>query len=217
MARPARQQIGSVPALYPNAFRPNFPLIISGYTVTSMLGDYYKRASVRLSRSCIKFDLPHMIFPLTPQKGWCAGCSLKPALILYAIRKFQQPVLWIDADAEIFQYPKEFDNATFDMALHSASGHWLSGTLYISNKIEEFVKAWKRRTEENTPDEVTLLHTHRNWPNNERAPRLKMLDASYNTVVHKKTRTDKIVIGHYIRSDVAPVRGVEAVPLNEKF
>jgi hypothetical protein len=142
---------------------------------------------------------------------------LKPSLILYAIRKFQQPVLWIDADAEIFQYPKEFDNAAFDMALHSAGGHWLSGTLYISNKIEEFVKAWKKRTEESTPDEITLLHTYRNWTGSGRAPRLKMLDANYNTVVHKRTITNKIVIGHYIRRDVAGTRGVEAVELNEKF
>jgi len=202
---------------YPGAFRGNFPLIISGYTTDSGLGDYYKRASLRLSRSCIKFDLPHAIFPWRKQKDWVAGCALKPALILHVLKTFRRPVLWIDADAEIFQYPQIFDTPVFSMALHSATGHWLSGTLYLNCQTIEFVEAWHNNTKSSTPDEISLLHTYNRFEAKKRAPKLKILPSSYNTVVHTKTKLTNVIIGHYIRKNIAGSRGVEAVELNEKF
>lgn len=190
--------------------RPDFPIIISGYTVSSHLGDYYKKAAFRLTKSLIQHDLPHVIYPLKPVKSWTAGCALKPTLILHTLKAYNHPVLWIDADGEVFQYPKIFENAKFDVALRKVGGHWLSGTLYFSPKAIPLVTEWKKRTTPNEPDEITLLQLCRKTT---MGAKVTMLDKPYNQVVHTKTDTSKVIIGHYIRPDVAGSRGVKAVKL----
>ena len=193
-------------------YRPEFPIVVSGYTVTSHLGDYYKRASYRLVNSLIKFDIPHLIYPMKGVKNWAKGCSFKARIIWHALRTFNHPVLWIDIDGEMFQYPSIFEDANFDMALHcSDGGHWLTGTLYFSPIAADFVEIWMEEAEKTAePDEIVLLHLHRN-----RDPkfRLKLLPIEYNKVVHTRTDTSKLVIGHYIRSDIAGMRGVKHVKI----
>ena len=190
--------------------RPDFPIVISGYTVKSHLGDYYKRATHRLTESLIKYDMQHIIYPLKSVDDWTTGCSLKPALILETLKAFKRPVLWIDADGEVFKYPKIFENAKFDIALRKVGGHWLSGTLYFSPKAIPLVTEWVKQTTTKEPDEITLLNICRKTTF---GAKLKMLDKPYNQVVHSETDTSKIIIGHYIRPDVAGTRGVKAVKI----
>ena len=64
------------------AHKPNFPLIVTAYTVSSHLGDYYKRAVARFTKSCIKHDLKHIVYPLNQVGDWVKGCNLKPTVIL---------------------------------------------------------------------------------------------------------------------------------------
>jgi len=193
--------------------RPHFPTIVTAYTVHSHLGDYYKRATARFTKSCIKFDLPHAVYPLNPVTDWTAGCSLKPTVILHALRLYQAPILWVDADAEIYQHPEIFENmGTAEMAIHaSKGGHWLSGTLYFRPKAIRFVERWLKATKANEPDEITLLNLYRNSGPRDR-PTLHMLPAEYNTVVHADSNTTSLVIGHHIRPDVAPSRKIKASP-----
>lgn len=187
--------------------RPNFPVIVSAYTISSHLGNYYQRASIRLTKSLIKYNLRHFIYPLNPVNDWVKGCSLKPTVILSVLKTVQCPVLWIDADAELFAYPELFNGPTkFDMALRSSEGHWLSGTLYFTPKAIDFVEHWLSQTKPNEPDEITLLRLYRNCPPQKR-PVLEMLPQSYNTVVHSETDFSQVVIGHHVRPDVAPSRG----------
>ena len=193
--------------------RPHFPMIITAYTTQSHLGDYYKRAVARFTKSCIKFDLPHTVFPLNPVSDWTHGCSLKPTVILHALRLYQTPVLWIDADAEIFQHPTIFENiGDAEMAIHSSKGgHWLSGTLYFKPRATHFVERWLKMTKSNEPDEITLLNLYRST-DPKHSPKLHLLPAEYNTVVHADSNTTSLVIGHHIRPDVAPSRKIKASP-----
>lgn len=189
---------------------PEFPIVISAYTTDSHLGDYYKRATVRLVKSLNKFDLPHMIFPMTPIKNWVEGCSFKPLIIQYALKAFNRPILWIDADGEVNKFPEIFIKNKFDIGLVSYGGHWLTGTLYVNQNCTELINDWVLKTKKEEPDEITLLRLYRS---KRYKTKLELLPRSYNEVVHTKTDMDKVIIGHYIRSDVAPSRGVEAVKL----
>lgn len=189
----------------------DFPLIISGYTKNSHLGSYYKRAIARLQKSLLKFDLPHIIFPMIDPKNWIDGCSFKPSLIYYMLDKINHPVLWIDADGEILQEPTLFNNPKFDLGLVKVGGgHWLSGTLYVGLGAKTLIDDWKSTVSAKEADEITLLHLVRN---KYKKLKVEFLPQSYNSVVHSKTDASNIVIGHYIRPDVAPSRGVKSVEI----
>lgn len=208
------QDVPKVAPMYNNdlnkiAHKPKFPIIVTAYTVTSHLGDYYKKAIARFTKSCIKHDLKHIVYPLNGVGDWVKGCNLKPTVILDALETFKQPILWIDADAVILKHPAAFDNPNFDMALHvQGSGHWLSGTLYFSNNVIDFVREWKNITTTSTPDEITLLNVYRNSANK---PKMQPLPSEYNQVVHSGTDLNSLIIGHYIRPDIAPSRGVKPI------
>jgi len=191
--------------------RRPWPIVISAYTVTSHLGDYYKRATARLQASLLKFDLPHIILPMKKPIDWTHGCSFKADIIHHFFTTLKQPILWIDADGEMFQLPEIFKNATFDMALSSTGGgHWLTGTLYFGMGAGNLINDWKNACSQKEADEITLLNLCRNKHKN---LNIKMLPSPYNQIVHSKTDTSKLIIGHYIRPDVAPSRGVKAVKI----
>jgi hypothetical protein len=192
--------------------RRGFPLIITAYTITSHLGDYYKRCVARLIRSCIKFDLSHLVLPLEKQESWDAGCSTKIVVIQQLLKQFNKPLLWLDADAEIFTYPNLFESINCEMALASISGHWLTGTLYFTPSALPFIELWKKRT--GAVDEVALLQEFNATPRHKR-PQTIMLPASYNTAIHTTSDLSNVVIGHHMRPDVAPSRGCQANPVPE--
>lgn len=203
--------------------RPKFPIIVTAYTIDSHLGNYYQRCVTRLTKSCIKFNLQHIVFPLNSVDSWLHGCNLKPTVILHALQLFQSPILWIDADAEIFKYPQIFEDPfKYDIALAAEappSGHWLSGTLYCKPAAIDFVEAWRQHTptksiKDKDADEVTIRNL---WYDSDPAsrPSIHLLPEPYNTIIHTKTNLSNVVIGHYIREDIAPVRNCEALPVPE--
>lgn len=203
---------------------PDFPMVITAYTTTSHLGDYYQRAVARLTKSCIKFNMPHIVYPLQGVNNWLCGCNLKPTVIMNALLTFNKPILWIDADAEVFKFPEIFNmpDFTYDMALSAEkppSGHWLSGTFYCKPSAIEFIDKWRQITPSTKPqecdaDELTLKNL---WHNSDplTRPKLHLLPIQYNSVVHTKTDTSKLIIGHYIRQDIAPLRNCESIPVPE--
>jgi hypothetical protein len=191
--------------------RRSFPLIVTAYTITSHLGDYYKRCVTRLVRSCIKFDLSHLVLPLEQQGGWDAGCATKIVVIQQLLRQLNRPLLWLDADAEIFAYPSIFETVNCEMALASVTGHWLTGTLYFKPSALPFIELWKQHTGKDV-DEVALFKLYNSSHNR---PRLTMLPDSYNTAIHASSDMRNVVIGHHMRPDVAPSRGVVANPVPE--
>lgn len=189
-----------------------FPLIVTAYTVSSHLGDYYKRCVTRLIRSCIKFDLSHLVLPLEQQGNWDAGCATKIVVIQQLLQQLHRPLLWLDADAEIFAYPSMIETLNCEMALSSAAGHWLTGTLYLTPSTLPFIESWKQHTGP-VVDEVALLQLYMSSPHNR--PTLTMLPPSYNTAIHTASDLSSVVIGHHMRPDVAPSRGVVANPVPE--
>jgi len=190
---------------------PKFPLIATAFTITSHLGDYYKRCVTRLVRSCIRFDLPHLVLPLEQQNGWDAGCATKIVVIQKLLKQLNRPLLWLDADAEILSYPSLFETIDCEMALASVSGHWLTGTLYFKPIALPFIEAWRQKTGQDV-DEVALVKLYTSSPKNYR-PRMVMLPDAYNVAIHADSDLSNVVIGHHMRPDVAPSRGVRANPI----
>jgi len=192
-------------------YRPSFPLVVSAYTVDSHLGDYYKQASQKLSQSCIDHDIQHVIYPLRASKNWFEGCSLKPAVIAHALKTFQQPILWLDADAIILSYPEMFETISSGIALHVAEGgHWLSGTLYVSLNALDFVLHWQSATDPAIADEITLLQVYKQ---SKTQPQFTKLPKSYNQTIYQTTDRTGVKIGHFVRHDVAELQGLESVPV----
>ncbi len=189
----------------------NFPMTITGYTSSSHLGDYYKRAVRRLFVSCTQLDITLLAYALKPVTDWITGCSLKVPVIIETIERYQRPVLWVDADGEIFKYPSELANITSGIALCSVQGHWLSGTFLACPDALPFLREWQKVAVPPAPDEVALLHLYRSSSDR---PKLHMLPDNYNVVVHNTTDLSDVVIGHHIRPDVAPSRGVIPTQLN---
>jgi hypothetical protein len=184
------------------------PHIITAYTTNSHLGNYYQQATIRLTKSLIKHNLPHTVYVLPPVTDWTHGCSLKPKTILNHLQQTQQPTLWIDADAEILN-PLEL-NITQDLALHiTDSNHWLTGTLYIHPNAIPFIQQWVNNTKPNEPDEITLSNLYHNHPN---PPTLQRLPIQYNAIIHAHTGPTNIKIGHHIRPDIAPTRNLTPTP-----
>ena len=165
---------------------------------------------MRLIRSCVKFDLPHLVIPLQQQGSWDAGCATKIIVIQQLLKQLHRPLLWLDADAEIFSYPSLFETLNCEMALSAICGHWLTGTLYFTPTALPFIEQWKQRTGPEV-DEVALLHLYNSMPHNR--PKLTMLPPSYNTAIHTTSNLDEVVIGHHMRPDIAPIRGVIANPI----
>lgn len=203
---------------------PDFPIIVTAYTTTSHLGNYYQKTVARLTRSCIRFNLPHIVYPLMSVNNWLQGCNLKPTVISHALQLFNKPILWLDADAEIFKFPAIFNDPEFkyDIALTAEappSGHWLSGTLYCKPTALKFIESWRDCTPQSKitdsdADEITIRRLWHNTDANTR-PKLHLLPSPYNSVVHTKTDLSNVIIGHYIREDIAPFRNCVSVPVPE--
>ena len=195
--------------------RPLFPLVVSAYTVDSHLGDYYKQASQKLSQSCIDHDIQHVIYPLRASKDWFEGCSLKPTVIAHALKTYQQPILWLDADAVVLKYPSLMEGLKASLALHvGAGGHWLSGTVFVAPAALNFVEQWQQATDPEVADEITLLHLYRRT---QQPPSMEYLPSTYNSVVHSETDTSDTVIGHFLRPDEAKKNQLDSVPINKRY
>ena len=192
--------------------RPSFPLVVSAYTVDSHLGDYYKQAAQKLCSSCVRHDLPHVVFPLRAASNWIEGCSFKPAVIAHALKTFKQPILWLDADAIVLKYPSVFEEINSGIALHvSEGGHWLSGTLCVAPDAFNFVLEWETANKPSIADEITLLQVYRK---SKSPPLLTKLPSIYNQPIYATTDQTKVSIGHFVRKDVADIQGRKSIPVH---
>ena len=80
-------------------------VIVSYYTADTL----YEKEIQNLIQSCQKFGLETDIVAVPNLKDWNANCHYKPPFILDRLKKHQCPVVWLDADSVITQYPKLFE------------------------------------------------------------------------------------------------------------
>lgn len=80
-------------------------VIVSFYTV----GTSYERIVTRLIGSLRQFGIDYDINGIRPRKSWEENCSYKAELVKSMFEKHTRPIVWVDADAKVIQYPVLFD------------------------------------------------------------------------------------------------------------
>lgn len=120
--------------------------VVSFYTLKTPYEDEVET----LIASCERFGLMHDIRGVPNQGSWLANCAYK-AEFLEAVRdELDGPIVWLDADAEVKQYPVAFDvlSGSADVAVHYKDGkELLSGTVWLddSRGARRLLAAWTER------------------------------------------------------------------------
>lgn len=125
------------------------PLYVAYYTI----GTPYAAEAAELIDTLEKFGLVYQVRGVPNRGSWDANTSFKPTFLRNMMTEFEgQPLVYLDADARVLQYPDLFDTISCDVAAHWKDGHeLLSGTLYLGAGVKtwELVKAWKAECDSN--------------------------------------------------------------------
>lgn len=112
----------------------NAPIYTAFYTI----GTIYEAEAARLRRSLDKFGLPHELVPIADCGSWVANTHRTAPHILAAMERYpDRPIVQLDADAVLWQYPILFDELSlrcqYDIAGHFLNGsEFLNGTLWLA-------------------------------------------------------------------------------------
>ncbi len=198
------------------------PTIISFYTPNTG----YEKEIEGLMTSCEKHDLPYSIDPIPNFGTWEKNCCFKPKYILKKLLDLQGPILWLDADAIVFQRPTLFEGLDVDVALRIVNelpddhpSKMISGTLFFNHTPAaiEILKRWDEETErlfKKDPhlwDQISL----RNVLLSSQA-KIYPLDGRYYQVFNKiedeKTLEDAIIIHFQASRTLKKTLNHEVVP-----
>lgn len=118
------------------------PLYVSYYTA----GNGYEQEAAKLIKTLNQFDLEHEVSSVQPFENWKVATHYKPVLIKEMMLKHPgRPLVWLDADARVRQYPALFDSLNCDVAAHYYRDvELLSSTIYFgSTKLAlEILNLW---------------------------------------------------------------------------
>lgn len=131
----------------------------------------YPQHAKRLKRECDTLGIPNLIQELPSTGSYLKNTCLKPQFILDKLKELKSPVLWVDVDASIFQYPQCCDallefyfDKSVDFAARPMSPErdrtWHVGTMWFNYKpnVIEFLEKWISNTG-NLSDESALEKT----------------------------------------------------------
>lgn len=174
--------------------------IISYYTK----GSGYKKEAKKLIESLNKFRLQYDIQEVKSLGNWQMNTQFKAVFIRNLLDKHNEPLVWLDADAIVMQYPGLFDKMSgFDLAVYYSprnNRHIRSGTIYMANndKVKRLVDRWIEINQEHVDwwDQKSLTEAVSGWDGD-----VFELPEQYCYVFdHRKI--DNPVIVHYQKSRV---------------
>jgi len=149
------------------------PLVYISYATKDT--PYVDELNTHLLPTLKKFDLNYDIEYPANRGNWQANTGYKSEFILKMLEKHKRPVIFLDADAEIWKYPGLFENISnkYDLGVHILDWGWvwhkkhinkkelLSGTMYIpyKEKTLEIIKEWIIEVKDNSSQwEQRVLH-----------------------------------------------------------
>lgn len=120
-------------------------IIIGYYTTDSVYQDSYELLEKSLVRVGHRFD-----YKAIPPSDWKSVTDLKPRVVLEKLQQYQEPVLYLDADAFVHEnLDKYFEDKRCDIAVNflkkkSGEEELLSGTVYFdyNDKVLQLVQLW---------------------------------------------------------------------------
>lgn len=113
-------------------------------------GGNYERHAAELVESALLFGVSVDVWHRPDVGNWCGNCAQKADFVLSCLEYYQQPIVYLDADARIRKRPDMILNMPpeVDVAFHRMDDvELLSGTLYFSGSVQsvELATDWKRR------------------------------------------------------------------------
>lgn len=120
----------------------------------------YEQHAQRLRESLQKFGIPNDLQGIQESGPWEIICARKARFILECWHASECPVVWLDADATVEQYPALFHQMDADFAVHKWRGvEFGSGTLYFgkSEATRQLLDQWVLRCD---ADPVTWDQVH---------------------------------------------------------
>jgi hypothetical protein len=126
----------------------NFHTTDAGYTAEAM----------ELGKTLDDFGLRAEIIAVPPFSSWTEACAYKPVFLQSMRQKHgARPLVWLDADARVRQYPRLFLDMPPDVDF---AAHWkddeelLSGTLYFgaTPAADRLLTAWAKSCSERPGD-----------------------------------------------------------------
>ncbi len=105
----------------------------------------YEASAQRLAASCDRHGLDLDLHPLSQElPTWEQACNVKPTFILAMLRKYDRPIVWLDADAEVMQPPTLFAELLADGAEFAIRNgtHFMSATILVTPAATSLVEKW---------------------------------------------------------------------------
>ena len=117
------------------------PIVINCYTT----GTPYEKEVEGLRVSLEKLGMESEIIGVPSLGSWERNCAFKSQFILDTYLRLDRPVLWVDADAVVHDFPLLLAGAEADFAIGKTSGwEFSSGTVYFNRTPlgELLLKTW---------------------------------------------------------------------------
>ncbi len=117
-------------------------IVISFYTK----GTIYEKEIEDLAASCRALEVDHYIEEREDLGSWERNCCQKPLFILECLERFNQPLLWVDADGILLKKP-DLELPGSDLGLYfnnRRTHHARNATIYLSPTpaAKAFLKLW---------------------------------------------------------------------------
>lgn len=132
---------------------------MNNYTIISFYADippdknnkdsynYYSKNAERLKKQLIDFNLIYDIKELKSHNSYMKNCLMKPGFILSMLKEKQSPVIWIDIDCIINNFPKDFIDEDYDICFVEREKNIPESCFiyfnYTDNSIN-FLKEWEK-------------------------------------------------------------------------
>jgi hypothetical protein len=126
--------------------------IISFYADLNYNTYYSSRANILIEK-CKKFNIPHAIEMIQSTGSYMLNCLKKPSFIKDMMKKYNEPLIWMDCDTDFREPFDIFDNINDDIGFASHTGcigGIKASPLYFKNgdKFDLIINTWIKACED---------------------------------------------------------------------
>lgn len=181
---------------------------------TNFFTPEYEGEAQRLETSCHRFGIETDFVPLPEKRegSWLRTIYWRPEFLLAQLQKHGRDVVWVDADAEVMQYPALFDNFKGHVGIyHNPKAFWnektdeyLGGTIYLKHDpvTFAFLKFWIQLNDEypNEPlSQMVLKRALEKFPKRKVGAKFDLVElpATYCQIYDLMAGAGEPVIHHY--------------------
>lgn len=178
---------------------------------TNFFTPEYSSEIKRLQTSAARFGLETDFVPLAEKRegSWLRTIYWRPEFLLEQLQKHKRDLVWVDADAEVMQYPSIFDNFEAHVGVYRnpkafwdpKTDEYLGGTIYLKydSVTISFLEAWIKLNADFPNEElsqIVLKKAIEKFLGRKRFV-LKELPATYCQIFDLMDKAGEPVIQHY--------------------